>query len=310
MTRPIPEITAEALYDLMRSGRPFHLLNVLPGEFFEDKHLPAARNACVYEMVFLDTVREMGIETSDTVVVYGTGRSSEASTTAAGILRKAGFSDVHDLKGGIEDWEKESFPLEGEDHQRWNQTLTAHEIHDGILEIDCVHSKCEWTGRNLNGKHFGTVPIHSGQVTVRDDVPTEGEVVLDMTGLECADLEDQAYNQMLIGHLESADFFLTAKHPEARIEISKVTPVPRARLGSPNFNIDAQFTLRGVTGPISFPATILRKPDGSVSAEAHFDFDRTEWGIVYGSGRIFEMLGKHLVDDRISIDLRLLANPK
>ncbi len=58
---------------------------------------------------------------------------------------------------------------------------------------------------------------------------------------------------------------------------------------------------------MKFPATISKLPDGAVTAEAHFDFDRTLWKIIYGSSRYYEHLGMHLVFDPISIRLRIVA---
>jgi hypothetical protein len=43
-----------------------------------------------------------------------------------------------------------------------------------------------------------------------------------------------------------------------------------------------------------------------INLEAHFDLDRTEWGIIYGSARFFEHLGMHQVFEAISISLRLV----
>ena len=40
--------------------------------------------------------------------------------------------------------------------------------------------------------------------------------------------------------------------------------------------------------------------------EAHFDLDRTQWNVIYGSSRFFEHLGMHMVFDQISIELRLI----
>ena len=42
-------------------------------------------------------------------------------------------------------------------------------------------------------------------------------------------------------------------------------------------------------------------------AQAAFDIDRTDWNISYGSGKLFEKLGMHLVNDRIDIELFFVA---
>jgi hypothetical protein len=47
--------------------------------------------------------------------------------------------------------------------------------------------------------------------------------------------------------------------------------------------------------------------DGTLKAHAHFDFDRTLWNVKYGSAKFFKLLGMHLVDDLVSLDLKIVA---
>lgn len=42
---------------------------------------------------------------------------------------------------------------------------------------------------------------------------------------------------------------------------------------------------------------------------AHFEFNRTRWGVIYGSSRFFRHLGMHLVFDLISLQLRIVTEP-
>ena len=65
--------------------------------------------------------------------------------------------------------------------------------------------------------------------------------------------------------------------------------------------------LRGVRTEIRFPATASTLPGSEVVLEAHFDIDRTRWAVIYGSSRFFEHLGRHLVFDLISIQLRIVT---
>jgi hypothetical protein len=78
-------------------------------------------------------------------------------------------------------------------------------------------------------------------------------------------------------------------------------------LGLPNFLVEGDLELRGARAPLTFPVTLGRLADGSFSAEAHFDIDRTRWNVLYGSSRFFEHLGTHLVYDLISIEIRLVG---
>ncbi len=112
---------------------------------------------------------------------------------------------------------------------------------------------------------------------------------------------------MLVDHLKTDDLFLVETYPTAEFELITANPINDATLGSPNYNLSGSFTLRGQTQPIHFPAT-LGINDDLIALQAHFDFDRVLWGSKYGSGKIYEALGKHVVNDRISISFQLIAN--
>ena len=42
---------------------------------------------------------------------------------------------------------------------------------------------------------------------------------------------------------------------------------------------------------------IAPQNDGTLKAQASLDLYRTLWGVCYGSGRLYERLGMHLVND-------------
>jgi hypothetical protein len=51
------------------------------------------------------------------------------------------------------------------------------------------------------------------------------------------------------------------------------------------------------------------REDACVILEAHFSFDRTRFGVLYGSGRFYEKLGMHLVHDEVMVRTRLITVP-
>jgi polyisoprenoid-binding protein YceI len=71
--------------------------------------------------------------------------------------------------------------------------------------------------------------------------------------------------------------------------------------------VTGELTLKSVTNEIAFPAIIGLTPDGLIAADAHFDIDRTRWNVLYGSGKFYEKLGKHLVNDAVSLALKLVT---
>jgi hypothetical protein len=70
--------------------------------------------------------------------------------------------------------------------------------------------------------------------------------------------------------------------------------------------MQGRLSLRGVSSEIAFPAHIRNLDDGRLAVIANLDFDRTQWGVIYGSSRFFRHLSYHLVYDFISVDFRLV----
>jgi polyisoprenoid-binding protein YceI len=108
-------------------------------------------------------------------------------------------------------------------------------------------------------------------------------------------------------HLASGDFFLTGQFPEACFTATSVTPITGATPGISNYEIESSLTLRGVTQGIRFPALLAVNEEGTLVAQASLEFDRTRWGVTYGSGRLFAWLGRHVVNDFIALHLKIAA---
>ena len=45
----------------------------------------------------------------------------------------------------------------------------------------------------------------------------------------------------------------------------------------------------------------------AIALQANFDIDRTRWGVNYGSGKLYERLGMHLVNDLVTLQVHVLA---
>jgi polyisoprenoid-binding protein YceI len=138
--------------------------------------------------------------------------------------------------------------------------------------------------------------------------PVKAGFSVDMNSIANLDIQDPTWKQILIAHLKSDDFFDVEKFPAAQLEVTSFKPVEGAKTGAANYRLTAKLTIKGITKEIEFPATVYLRDDGAISAEAHFDIDRTEWNILYGSGRFFEKLGRHLVHDLISLQISFVAD--
>jgi polyisoprenoid-binding protein YceI len=295
-------ISCKELFARLSGGNPPLVVDVLPPEIYAVRHLPGACNACVYEMVFRQGIAELAPDLSRTLVVYDETGTTAAAATAREKLLAAGYGDVLVLSGGLAGWAAAGYPVE-----QLGSNTEAAVIRDGRYRLDPAASVLEWTGRNINNRHYGRIPFSRGELVINRGELRQGEIVLDMTGITNLDLQDDTYRQMLVSHLKSDDFFDVQRYPAAAITISGWQAINGAAPGTPDHVITAALTIKGVTRELSFPAMVMPQEDGSLKAQATFDLDRTAWGINYGSGRLFEKLGMHLVNDRIDIELFIVV---
>ena len=286
------------------SGRPL-ILDVLPPEHFESRHIPGARNACVYEMTFLEQMATLAPDKGVPIIAYGAGEGSLDAVTAAGKLHRAGYTDVAVLEGGLPAWVQDGNPLEGlrpDDAQPPHPVL---ELRAAPYTVVPAESGVLWTGRNFNGRHTGTLAISEGTLLCRNDSVT-GLFTLAMDSIANTDLAGTELQDVLETHLKSDDFFFVSHFPTCTVEITDMRPIPDAPATLPNYDVTAMMTLRGVAREISFQASLKPLADGRIALMANLDMDRTRWGVLYGSARFFKYLSYHIVFDLVSIDLRVV----
>lgn len=285
----------------LHSGKPLMLLDVMGEDCFAEAHIEGAVRACVYETAFLDRVRALNPDSGASIIVYGTGAPSLAASVAAEKLREAGYTHVYELQGGLASWRAEGHPVACGAGKPPAPPLT------GTYTLDLEKSLVRWTGRNLLNHHEGTLQFRSGHVTVEDGVLVHAEFTVDMATLKNSDLTDPTWNAMLIHHLMDADFFHVKQWPDASFIMRSAIPIPGATPGAPNFEVSGDFTLRGQTHPLTFPA-VIGESAGVLAGQAEIDLDRTRWGALYGSGKFFDRLAGHLVNDLIHLHLKILTN--
>jgi rhodanese-related sulfurtransferase/polyisoprenoid-binding protein YceI len=302
----ITTVSHEKLRAWMEEGRDLVIIDILPGDVYRKRHLPDAKNACVYEVVFPQQVEAIVPDRSREVVVYGSRIASMDAATAAEKLARLGYQRVHVLSGGLAAWREVRYPLEGEEVDDTLDPGTHLILPEGAYAVDTDQSTLEWTGRNPNGRHFGTVKLAGGEITVQGS-EISGSFVIDMQTIKNVDLEGNEWQPILIAHLESDDFFFVKLFPAARFTITSAELVDDPTLSSPNLEVEGILELRGMRNSLNFPATVSTLADGRIAAEAHFDLDRTRWRVIYGSSRFFEHLGMHLVFDLITIQLRIVT---
>jgi polyisoprenoid-binding protein YceI/rhodanese-related sulfurtransferase len=296
-------IDARRLQDWLKESEPPLVLDVLPQESYDRKHLPRAQRASVYEVTFLDQARAGVKDLNRSIVVYGAGPDSKEASVAADKLLRAGFTNVWEFAGGLKAWEEQGFATEGKPGVQEPKPPLS-----GSFQLDIEKSTVKWTGANLSNSHSGTLHFAEGVFRLRQGELEEARFQLDMKSLVCDDIKDAKTNQMLIDHLSSEDFFDVAKYPTARFQLTAAKLLPPGTPGSTNYEMNGRLTLKGVTDQVTFPAVVGQPSPDTIAGQAHLAFDRTRWDVQYGSGKFFAFLGQHLVNDLVHLHLIIVAN--
>ncbi len=294
-------LTTDEIERAVKAGTGPTLIHVLPPEVFDAKRIPGSRNACVYETAFLSRVGEIQPDKAGPILVYGAGDGSHDAAAAQQKLHEAGYTDVGIIEGGLAAWESEGRALEGTGH------LPSLPDLDGLFAVVPSASFVRWTGRNLFNHHSGTVAVREGSLSLEKNTLKAAAFTIDLTTIVCEDIADPAMNRMLISHLESDDFFDVPHHPLATFVATAVEPIAGAQEGMPNFQLTGRFTLRGVKRELVFPILVAAGDSDTVTGQAVLGLDRTDFGSIYGSGRFFRFLGKHVVNDIVHLHVKITA---
>lgn len=189
--------------------------------------------------------------------------------------------------------------------EKGEAAMASTNAQDYAVNVDA--SKLAWTGKKVTGQHNGTINISNGKFKVEGGTITAGNFAIDMSSIANLDLaESPDMQKKLLGHLSSPDFFNVAEHPTATFEITSVSALAAGEMGATH-KVSGNLTIKGIAKEISFPAKVSMD-NGSFTAEADFNIDRTEWDIKYGSGKFFEDLGDKTIYDDINLKLALSAS--
>jgi polyisoprenoid-binding protein YceI len=169
-------------------------------------------------------------------------------------------------------------------------------------KVNTNESTINWLGKKVTGQHNGTVAVSGGTFVLEGKNIKSGTFTIDMKSIKNTDLTDKAYNDKLIGHLNSPDFFSTEKFPTSTFEITNVKNTDADR-----FDVTGKLTIKGITNEITFPATI-RNTSKSIIAVAKIIVDRTKFDIKYGSKNFFESIGNKAIDNDFELDVKIIAN--
>ena len=165
-----------------------------------------------------------------------------------------------------------------------------------IFKVDIDKSSINWTGRKVTGQHSGNIKLASGELVYSKKNLKSGSFVIDMNSLICTDSEK------VQNHLKADDFFAVAKNPVSKFVITKVT-----NAGTDRVNITGDLTIKGITQPLTFPATVKRQGSAIVAVAKGVKVNRTKYDIKYRSLAFFSTVGDKAIDDEFELDVNLLA---
>lgn len=152
-------------------------------------------------------------------------------------------------------------------------------------DIDLKKSTLYWQGTKVTGRHWGTINFKSGSVSTKDNALTGAEFVVDMNSFNATDLSGE-WSDKFNGHMKGEDFFETKKFPTATLKVKKVE----------GFTVTADMTIKGVTKEVKF--LVVKNGKNYIGT---LEFDRTQFGIKYGSKSFFKSIGDKAIDNEVSL---------
>ncbi|MFT4664621.1 MAG: polyisoprenoid-binding protein YceI [Ulvibacter sp.] len=168
-------------------------------------------------------------------------------------------------------------------------------------KIDTTESVITWKGYKVTGSHAGTLKLNEGAFEYADGLLEGGAFTIDMTSLNCTDLEGESKGS-LEGHLKSADFFGIEKFPTASFIITKVSAK-----GTPgDYKVVGDLTIKGITKEVKFYTNVV-STDKAQIATADIKIDRTDFDIRYGSGSFFDSLGDKTIYDEFDLTVKIVS---
>lgn len=175
--------------------------------------------------------------------------------------------------------------------------LVAVGIQAKKIDVDTKKSTVKWEGKKVGGAHNGFVSLKDAKLEIKNNAITSGEFVIDMASITNTDIDNEEYNQKLVGHLKSDDFFGVEKYPTAKLVVTKSSDFK-----SGTAKVSGNLSIKGKTHPIEFEV----KQNGN-SYTTVLIIDRSGYDVRYGSTSFFDNLGDKVIYDDFTLDISLIT---
>ena len=173
----------------------------------------------------------------------------------------------------------------------------ATDLTAGTWVIDPVHSSVNFSVRHLMvSKVRGSFETFSGAVVLAEDGTPSVSATIDVTSIDTR-------NEQRDAHVRSADFFDADNHPTATFVSTGVRP------DGDDYIVDGDFTLKGVTKPVSlkleYNGVNAGMGQGAVAGfEASVVLNRKDFGIDIDMPL---ETGGTVIGDKVTITLEIEA---
>ncbi len=173
--------------------------------------------------------------------------------------------------------------------------MAFNPIKEDVYKVDAANSSLGWSAKKVGGGHTGTVKITEGSLVYNGKSLQKGVFLMDMSSIT-------SDNARVTTHLKSPDFFSAEKNPISKFEITKVTAAGKERV-----NITGNLSIKGITHPLTFPATVKQGKGVVVAAASGIKVDRTKYDIKFRSKTFFGDIGDKAIDDEFELNINLTA---
>lgn len=185
------------------------------------------------------------------------------------------------------------------------QAIACSQLQPG-WQLDVKKSKVLWNTGKMMGGHSGYFLFHSGNLQYSPTgEPVSGTFRMDMNSIRSTDNPNEAGRLKTDANLRKSQFFATDRYPAATMAVKKIT-----RIGSTlDFTVAGDLTIKGITNPIEFTATINTKSNSS-HITANVDLSHQLWKLnsktqVNYSNWISGIPEKLVPDIHVSLDLTM-----
>lgn len=174
-------------------------------------------------------------------------------------------------------------------------------VKETTYKVDAQKSNIAWNGKKVTGEHSGNIKLGGGTLLAAGTKISKGSFSINMNSITCTDLQGE-WADKLVGHLKADDFFGVEKFPTSTFVITKVAPAANGTV-----NVSGNLTIKGISKPLSFPATVAVNGNTLTATAKGVKVDRTKYDIRYGSKSFFDSIGDKAIDDEFTLDITLVA---